>query len=294
MDLLGRWDQGEDPSVAEMKRAWIWSWDKAAALFAEMRAWAIEAGARLPPEVPSGKIGSESGGNRENAGRPDVGSTPATTEQSGERREAIGSESGASCARVPRSRQTETTEEEIPISPPAAQPAPAPAPDPTPEPVKPPRPKPPDDALTLWTVYRQHRLDLPLLERVVGRAARPTLGLTPTPANRKALGVILTEAGSAERAAVYLAWVHQAGDLWARRLRGEAPWPDGDVTVRLDAVSLGRSLPGRLAEADAWDARGRCDAPEPYARGAPPGRPPQRDGTEALLQHLYQMSQEDE
>ena len=89
--------------------------------------------------------------------------------------------------------------------------------------------------------------------------------------------MILTEAGSLERAGTYLAWVHQSGDLWALRLRGEAPWPDGDVTVRLDAVSLGRSLPGRLAEADAWEARGRCDAPEPRQITHRPRDGPERD-----------------
>lgn len=120
MDLLGRWDQGEDPSVAEMKRAWVWSWDKAAALFAELRTWAAETGARVPPVTAAGKIGSESGANREKDGRPEPDATPKVDASPGESREQIGSKSGASCAGVPRSRQTETVEESSNLPPPPA------------------------------------------------------------------------------------------------------------------------------------------------------------------------------
>ena len=56
---------------------------------------------------------------------------------------------------------------------------------------------------------------------------------------------------------MYLAWVHTSRDEWALRLRGEAPWPDGNLKRRWSVEELGRSLGGRLDEARAWDERGR-------------------------------------
>lgn len=108
----------------------------------------------------------------------------------------------------------------------------------------------PDDARTLYEVY--HR-------------AWPSRSATPTHDNLAAMRRILHECGGLERAGVYLAWVAQAEDVWARQIRGKEPWPDGKVKARLDAVSLSRNIPGRLDEALAWDARGRttpADAPK--------------------------------
>jgi hypothetical protein len=122
-----------------------------------------------------------------------------------------------------------------------------------------PRPPKPDEAAALWSIYRQLRLDLPVLD-IEGRKSSPRLGLTPTPDGRKAMSRILTECEGLERAGIYLAWVHQSRDEWALRLRGEARWPDGKIATRLDPVSLSRSIPGRLAEAEAWEARGRSEA----------------------------------
>ena len=91
------------------------------------------------------------------------------------------------------------------------------------------------------------------------RASHPRAALTPTPATRRALKAILTEAGA--DAGVYLAWVAQSADHDARRLRGEAPWPGGEVIARTDLESLSRHIPARLPLALAWDKRGRTAGP---------------------------------
>jgi hypothetical protein len=146
------------------------------------------------------------------------------------------------------------------------------------------KPKPPDDALTLWLVYRQHRLDLPLLRDEPGRPApdgrkaRPHLGLTPTTGSRKLLRTLLAEAGDFERAGRHLAWVFESLDERAMQLRAEAPWPGGDVVFRADlnGIVVAEKLPGRLEMTDRWEARGRtplATLAEHRARDAPTERP---------------------
>lgn len=73
---------------------------------------------------------------------------------------------------------------------------------------------------------------------------------------------ILVEAGGIEPATIYLDWVHESQDTWARQLRGEVAWPGGDTVKRMDPVSLGRNLTSRLDQALDWDAKGRQTAPK--------------------------------
>ncbi len=101
----------------------------------------------------------------------------------------------------------------------------------------------------------------------VWRAAHPQARLTPTPANRKALKVILAETG-VEDGSIYLAWVAQSDDQHARRLSGKAPWPDGKVNALDDLVSLSRNIPPRLAAALAWSKRGQAKAEAAFQRPA--------------------------
>jgi len=93
------------------------------------------------------------------------------------------------------------------------------------------------------------------------RAAHPRAPTKPTPDARRAVERILVETAGVEHAAVYFAWVELSADEAARRLRGDAPWPDGTVTRRDDLESLSRHIPARLPLALAWEERGRRDAP---------------------------------
>jgi len=147
--------------------------------------------------------------------------------------------------------------------------APAPA-------VAPSAPRKPDDAVALHAVYRGHR---------------PRVAATPTPDSRKALSRILAECGDLDTAATYLAWTFESQDEHARQLRGDAPWPGGQVLARCDVVSLSRNVPPRLAAAQAWDARGRRDAPQvvTFAHPQPRAQVPK---TEGLLRHLHQRFME--
>jgi hypothetical protein len=121
----------------------------------------------------------------------------------------------------------------------------------------------PSDADTLYAAWR---------------GWHPRAAPTPTPDGRKALKRILDECGGLERAGVYLAWVREAEDLHAQRLRGDEAWPGGDVTPRHDLVSLSRNIEPRMAAAEAWDARGRRppQGPGPPGRGPPTSRGPPR------------------
>lgn len=101
------------------------------------------------------------------------------------------------------------------------------------------------DADTLYNAYRVHH---------------PRKGLTASPDDRKSLARILCEAGSVERAVLYIAWVHESDDHYARQLRGKAPI-DGTCTVHLALSSLERKVDARCMAADAWEARGRTAAP---------------------------------
>lgn len=67
----------------------------------------------------------------------------------------------------------------------------------------------------------------------------------------------MTEAGTLDAAALYLDWIHEADDERARQVRGEAPWPDGRLTVMLSLEELARKVGSRLPHAEAWAARGR-------------------------------------
>lgn len=129
-----------------------------------------------------------------------------------------------------------------------------------------------EEAEALHAVYRGHR---------------PRTGATPTPDGRKALKRILAECDDKlDVAALYLAWVFESQDQHAQQLRGEAPWLDGKVIARCDVLSLSRHIAPRLAAAQAWDARGRQDAP-PSVHLAPSTRAPVTK-TEGLLRHLQQ------
>ena len=103
----------------------------------------------------------------------------------------------------------------------------------------------------------------------VQRGYHPRLGLTPTREAGAALPRILAECGSLDRATSYLAWVHESQDHDARRLRGEVPWPDGNLQARHDLESLSRHTGARLSCADAWEARGRTDLADKRTAAAP-------------------------
>lgn len=108
----------------------------------------------------------------------------------------------------------------------------------------------------------------------------------PTPDGRKALARILTECGGFERAGLYLAWVHESRDEWAMQLRGEAPWPaGGGIRARLSLEELARHVEGRLAQAEAWEARHRREIPPPApVRGEPFRRAPQKSIAQLLAE----------
>jgi hypothetical protein len=131
-------------------------------------------------------------------------------------------------------------------------------------------PRKPDDVDALHAVYRGHR---------------PRTSATPTPDSRKALTRILGECdGKLDVAGLYLAWVFQSDDQHAQQLRGELPWIDGKVIARCDVVSLSRNIPPRLAAAEAWDARGRREAPQVVALRPAQGA---RNGRGTLASDLF-------
>lgn len=108
--LMGRWHFGGNPSVAELKRHTGWGWDRCAAFAGRLWTWAGEWEIKRP-EKPPGKTGSNRGGVAGKPGRPDPVETPAFTDNPGDIGEASGSNRGASCARDPLVRETETPED---------------------------------------------------------------------------------------------------------------------------------------------------------------------------------------
>jgi hypothetical protein len=124
-----------------------------------------------------------------------------------------------------------------------------------------------DPALTLWSVLRGYQ---------------PRRDPTPNAPALKAMRRMLAECGGLDQAGIYLAWAHHAQDRWAQRLRGEAPWPDGDTVRRMDPESLARSIGGRMEQAMAWESGGRRDKPQ-----APPGRAPPHPTRGTLASELF-------
>jgi len=188
-----------------------------------------------------GAPGVKSGGTPESPGTPKSPPTPV-----GDFTPPLGGDFTPPWGEISGTNPVSESRHLNPVSESDQEGAPAPA-------VAPSAPRKPDDAAALHAVYRGHR---------------PRTGATPTPDSRKALRRILAECGDdLDAAATYLAWTFTSQDLHAQQLRGDAPWLDGKVIARCDAVSLSRNVPPRLAAAQAWEARGRRGTPSIPARG---------------------------
>jgi hypothetical protein len=90
------------------------------------------------------------------------------------------------------------------------------------------------------------------------RVYHPRSAPTPSKLARKHARRIVEECEGVEGALILIRWAHVSLDRWAQQLRGEAPWPDGDLITRLDLQSLGRSVTSRIAQAQAWSDRGEA------------------------------------
>ena len=95
----------------------------------------------------------------------------------------------------------------------------------------------------------------------VWQSFHPRASPSPNPKKRKYLRTILAETEGLEAAVSLMEWVHLAKCRWARQLRGEEPWPDGECISRSDLQSLTRSITKRLAQAQAWEDRNRAALP---------------------------------
>lgn len=102
------------------------------------------------------------------------------------------------------------------------------------------------------------------------RVHHPRKAAEPSPADRKAIRAMLAECGPMDadhdldttaRAVLLIEWAALSADTYARQLRRELPWPGGDLTRRDDLESLSRHVEKRMDAAEAWDRRGRMDAP---------------------------------
>jgi len=91
----------------------------------------------------------------------------------------------------------------------------------------------------------------------VWQSFHPRASPSANPKKRKYLRTILAETEGLEAAVSLVEWVHLAKCQWARQLRGEEPWPGGELVTRTDLQSLTRSITKRLAQAQAWEDRGR-------------------------------------
>jgi hypothetical protein len=251
------------PEVRALAAAWGWS-KSAVDRLIRGGAWVDEARPWVWRNAQRDSSGTEVGQQRD----PANGQTPNTDES----RDNSGTEVGQqrdSRAIHTGSPITHHQDQEPPKAPlPGGEPDPTPPTPVAPPVVEPTPPKPDPDELRLYGVLHGHQ---------------PRRSPTPTADARKALRRLLAEAGSYERACLYLAWVHTSLDEWACQLRGAAPWPGGSVQARWSPEELARNLGGRLDRADAWDAAGRptthTTEPRPAPRaGAPPGRTPTATG----------------
>lgn len=251
------------PSRDRLAKRWGWSDKRVRGLLAKPTEWQDHMHP-MSVEDLRGEKGQPRANRGPTEGQPRANAEPTNAENDTERASEGPGKGQARAsegphARVSPSPTTVTAHRED------TQEAPAPA-------VAPSAPRKPDDAAALHAVYRGHR---------------PRVAVTPTPDSRKALSRILAECGDLDAAATYLAWAFESQDEHARQLRGDAPWPGGQVLARCDPVSLSRNIPPRLAAAQAWDARGRRDAPQvvTFAHPQPRAQVPK---TEGLLRHLHQ------
>ena len=84
------------------------------------------------------------------------------------------------------------------------------------------------------------------------RVYHPRAAETPTPGTLRALGSLLTEAGSREDALLLIEWAHVGTCERARQIQGVAPWPDRRLKALWDLESLSRHVAGRLEMARSW------------------------------------------
>ena len=166
-------------------------------------------------------------------------------------------------------------------------PHPTPPPDPSPHsgtagPSKGKRPKTPDPS------PRFTAADVTAVHAAWKHAQPNTRHLTPD--NEKAIRRLLVECGDTDTACVYLLWLAESDEEYARQLRGQTPWPDGRTCCYVDnLVGAVRSVPTRLAKAQAWDARGRRD--ECNTRATPTRAPSRADAAFDGFLDMWQESQ---
>ena len=84
------------------------------------------------------------------------------------------------------------------------------------------------------------------------RVYHPRAAETPTPGTLRALGSLLTEAGSREDALLLIEWAHVGTCERARQIQGVAPWPDRRLKALWDLESLSRHVAARLEMAYEW------------------------------------------
>jgi len=103
----------------------------------------------------------------------------------------------------------------------------------------------------------------------------PRAPAAPSPKALEACQRLLKEVEGEAAALLVLRWVHECPDLWPRRIRGEAPWPGGEVVRRWDLVSIARLSPRWLPQAQAWAEEGQAAA---VRAAAPPWEEPMVPG----------------
>lgn len=289
MWILGEWHVGREVSAAGLRSEFGWGWARSAAMIDRLWTWAGEEGAARPdvPRAPKNGTETKPVSQRRVSGESpvsrDTGATPIVEEA----RRLVG-ESSVSQRCVSRARTSlERDEDErreretilggtppereipnpekwaalFPTTPPEAATEAPPAPS---------KPKLQDRIdLAIRTVYAAYRL------------THPKKSPTVSPQDRKAIKAMLDECGGTTAAAIdeatatavlMIEWVAQSQDERARQVRGEAPWPRGDLTKRDELPSLGSNAGSRVEMVRAWNARGRCDEP-PVFRPTPSARP---------------------
>lgn len=275
-DLLGRWHMGEDVSACAFAEATKWGKGRVLKFMPKVAEWAIEAGADLPKRWRADRSAVQDRTAHASSATEDE---PTETDSAGpESDRAPIHDRTASRARSSSERDQNRTDQmennNMGGTPPERE-------------ITNPekwaglfQPTPPEAATTTKPPPVKDRLDLAI--RTVYEAYRlthPRKSPTVSPGDRKLIRTILGECGgttaaqldeATENAALLIEWVAQAQDERARQMRGEAPWPGGDLTKRDDLDSLSRHVEPRLLMALAWRDRGRRDEPPPLRRAAPP------------------------
>jgi hypothetical protein len=281
-DLLGRWHLGEDVSACAFAEATCWGKGRVLKFMPKVAEWATGAGADVPKRWRADRNAdqdrtAQASNATENEPTQSETSGPETDRSANQDRTASRARSSSE---RDQTRGEETENNTSGVKPPESEipnpekwsnlfqatPAPAAAETSIPKPTTPPIGDRIETAIR--TVYEAYRL------------THPRKSPTVSPGDRKSIRAMLNDCGgttagrldeATENAALLIEWVAHSEDTWARQIRADAPWPDGEVIRRDNLESLARHVEPRLEMAIAWRDRGRRTAAP--VRAPTPSRP---------------------